>query len=65
MHFNGPLRIGGDSQFGEQITALISDVAIWNKALTETRIQALAAGGPVILATEDSAAEGSAAPQND
>ena len=45
--FNGPLEIGGTSRYTEDTTGLMSDVAIWNEALTLDRIQALAAGGPV------------------
>lgn len=47
--FDGPLRIGGDSIFGERVTALLSDAAVWDIALSEERIAALAAGGPVVL----------------
>ena len=46
---NGPLRIGGDPIFGERVTALMSDVAIWDIALSDDRITALAGGGPVVL----------------
>ena len=51
--FNGPMRIGGDDRFGERVTALLSDVAIWDKALSIERIKALAAGEPVVLGDED------------
>ncbi|MEM7394774.1 MAG: LamG-like jellyroll fold domain-containing protein, partial [Verrucomicrobiota bacterium] len=47
--FNGPLEIGGSSQFSEDLTGLVSDAAIWDEALSTNRIAALAAGGPVIL----------------
>jgi hypothetical protein len=45
---NDVLEIGGSSRFSEDITGLMSDVAIWNEALSETRIIALANGDPVI-----------------
>lgn len=44
----GTLRIGGDAEgWGESLTGLLSDVAIWDEALTESRIQGLANGVPV------------------
>lgn len=46
---NAPLHIGGDKIFGERVTALLSDVAVWDVALTDDRIAALASGGPVVL----------------
>jgi len=42
------LEIGGSSRFSEDITGLMSDVAIWDEALPVSRIQDLANGGPVI-----------------
>jgi hypothetical protein len=45
---NDVLEIGGSSRFSEDLTGLMSDVAIWNEALSATRIQALANGEPVI-----------------
>ncbi len=46
--YNGQLEIGGSSQYTEDITALISDVAIWDKRLSEARILDLASGGSVL-----------------
>ena len=46
---DGPLRIGGDAQYGQRLVGQLSDVAIWEIALDESRIRALAAGGPVVL----------------
>ncbi|MFT7515268.1 MAG: hypothetical protein ACI9QL_004499 [Candidatus Omnitrophota bacterium] len=51
---NNKFELGGSSQFSEDITGLLSDVAVWNEALSITRIQDLAAGGPVILIPEPS-----------
>jgi len=45
---NDVLEIGGSSRFSEDVTALMSDVAIWDEPLSEARIQDLANGGPVI-----------------
>jgi len=42
--FNGPLEIGGASNFSEEITGLMSDVGIWNQALAEWQIEGLANG---------------------
>ena len=42
------LEIGGSSRFSEDITGLMSDVAIWNEALSVSRIEGLANGEPVI-----------------
>jgi hypothetical protein len=51
---NVPFEIGGSNRFSEDITGLMSEVAIWNEALSVTRIQELASGGPVILIPEPS-----------
>ena len=45
---NDVLEIGGSSRFSEDVTALMSDVAIWDEALPVERIQGLANGDPVI-----------------
>ena len=42
------LEIGGTSQYSEDITGLMSDVAIWDERLSENQIAALAAGAGVI-----------------
>lgn len=42
------LEIGGSSQFSEDVTGLIDDIAIWNERLADSQIIALAAGAPVI-----------------
>lgn len=42
--FNGNMEIGGSSQFSEDVTGLIDDIAIWNNRLTEEQIQGLADG---------------------
>ena len=47
--FNGPFEIGGSSRFSEDLTGLISDMAIWDEALSSNRVADLAAGGAVIL----------------
>ena len=39
--FDGRFEIGGSSQFSEDTTGLMSDVAIWNEALTEDELIAL------------------------
>ena len=39
--FNGPLSFGGSSQFSEDTTGLMSDVAIWNEALTDNEVKGL------------------------
>ena len=44
---NDKLEFGGSSLYSEDITGLMSDIAIWNEALSETQIQALAAGASV------------------
>lgn len=44
---NGPLRIGGDGQFEQYLNGLLSDVAIWTRALSVQEIKALASGGSV------------------
>jgi len=45
---NDVLEIGGSSKYSEDLTGLMSDVAIWDEALPLSRIQDLANGGPVI-----------------
>ena len=45
---NDKLEFGGSSRYSEDITGLMSDIAIWDEALTETRIQDLAAGGSIL-----------------
>ena len=45
---NDALEIGGSSQYSEDITGLMSDVAIWDEPLPLVRIQGLANGDPVI-----------------
>ncbi|MEM7394430.1 MAG: Ig-like domain-containing protein, partial [Verrucomicrobiota bacterium] len=47
--YNGKLEFGGSSGFSEDVTGLMSDIAIWHEALSTNRIAALAAGGAVIL----------------
>jgi len=37
--FNGALSFGGSSTFSEDATALMSDVAIWNEALTNDEVK--------------------------
>ncbi len=49
---DGPLRIGGDAQYGQRLGGLLSDVAVWNRALSETRIRALASGADVLTLEE-------------
>ena len=39
--FDGRFEIGGSSQFSEDVTALMSDVAIWEEALTVDELTAL------------------------
>jgi hypothetical protein len=48
---NSPLELGGSSRFSEDYTGLMSEAAVWDDALTQTRIQDLAAGGDVIIDT--------------
>ncbi len=48
MTVNDVLEIGGSSKYSEDLTGLMSDVAIWDEALPLSRIQDLANGGPVI-----------------
>lgn len=45
---NDVLEIGGSSRFSEDLTGLMSDVAIWDEALPLARIRGLANGDPVI-----------------
>ena len=45
---NDVLEIGGSSRFSEDLTGLMSDVAIWDEALPLDRIKGLANGDPVI-----------------
>ena len=47
--YNGKLEFGGSAGFSEDVTGLISDVAIWREALSTNRIAALAGGDDVIL----------------
>ena len=49
MTYNGNFELGGSSQFSEDITGLLSEVAVWDHALGEARIQELAAGGSVVI----------------
>jgi len=43
--FSGPLRLGGDAEnWGESLTGLLSDIAIWNVALSADEIAGLADG---------------------
>jgi hypothetical protein len=46
-----PLEIGGTTRYTEDITGRISDVAIWNIALTEDQILDLASGANLIADT--------------
>jgi len=49
LTFNGALQFGGNDRWSEDIGGLMSDVAIWDEALSTARIQLLAAGGDVII----------------
>ena len=44
---NAALQFGGNDLYSEDIGGLMSDVAIWNEALDDRRIQELLNGGPV------------------
>jgi len=48
MTVNDKLEFGGSSRYSEDITGLMSDIAIWDEALSEDRIEDLAAGGDVL-----------------
>lgn len=48
LTYNGQMEIGGSTRFSEYATVLLDDIAIYNNALSEAEIQALAAGAPVI-----------------
>jgi len=48
MTVNDKIEFGGSSRYSEDITGLMSDVAIWDEALSEDRIEDLAAGGDVL-----------------
>jgi hypothetical protein len=48
MVVDDKLEFGGSSRFSEDITGLMSDIAIWRGALSEGEIEALAAGAAVV-----------------
>ena len=52
---NDKLEFGGSSKYSEDITGLMSDIAIWDEALSEDRIEDLAAGGLVIQPADPNA----------
>ena len=39
--FDGRMEFGGSSQFSEDVTGLMSDIAIWNEALTANEVAAI------------------------
>lgn len=47
LTYEGQMEIGGSTRFSEFATVLLDDLAIWNTALSESEIQALAAGAPI------------------
>jgi hypothetical protein len=51
---NDVFEIGGSSQFSEDVTGLIDDIAIWNEVLTDSQIQSLAAGASPLTVPEPS-----------
>jgi len=55
MTVNDKLEFGGSSRYSEDITGLMSEIAIWDEALTEDRIKDLAAGGDVIVKPDPNA----------
>lgn len=48
---NTVLEIGGASQFSEEWTGLLDDIAIWERVLSDNDIKALAAGASIIAPT--------------
>jgi hypothetical protein len=69
LTFNGALQFGGNNSFSEDIEGLMSDIAIWDEALSTTRIQDLAGGAdvqldttPPLVTTFDPADEAAAVP---
>ena len=52
--FNGNFEIGGDDRFGEYVTGLYDDIAVWNEKLSDADIAALFAGASPLVVPEPS-----------
>lgn len=48
LTFDLNFEIGGDDRFGEYVTGLYDDIAIWDERLSDERIIALSNGAPVV-----------------
>lgn len=55
--YTGPLEFGGVSRFGERVTGRYSEIGIWERALTENEIQALARGVPLVVDSDSAIPE--------
>lgn len=47
LTYDGQMEIGGSTRFSEFAAVLLDDIAIWDEALSESQIQALAAGSGI------------------